>query len=117
MGNTEIRRFTKEDWYGWAGATQFSNGSEPFMYTKDMSDGLVELCVIADRNGISINMIADGDPDIMTWGKALELTPIRAEGELRALVKVLDNYTYAPDLSYAIDHESDKVFEGFEYYE
>ncbi len=113
MGNTEIRRFTKEDWYGWAGATQFSNGSEPFMYTKDMSDGLVELCVIADRNGISINMIADDDLDIIGWLKLMDLTPIKAEGELRALVKVLDSYTYAPDLSYAIDHESDKVFEGF----
>lgn len=116
MGNTEIRRFTKNDWYGWAGAEFFSDKSEPFIYEKTMNDGAVELTVIADPWGLSINLSADGDPDIMTWGKVLDLTPIRAEGELRALVKVLDNYTYAPDLSYAIDHESDKVFEGFEYY-
>lgn len=26
-----FRRFTKEDWYGWAGASKFPNGDEPLV--------------------------------------------------------------------------------------
>ena len=111
----EIRRFTKEDWYAWAGCMKFHNGSDPFIYEDTLNDGSVEIVVIADADGIEIYM-NEGEFDIedsTSWYVEKSLTPIRAEGEIRAIVKEIQEYTSAPDLSYVIDHAGSEVFKGF----
>ena len=112
---SEIRRFTKEDWYGWAGAENFKSGSEPFIYELELNDGAVELTAIADKNGLQVSLFCE-DEEALGWYKEMILTAIKAEGELRALVKAIEEYTYAPDLSYAIDHELNPEFKGFTSY-
>lgn len=114
-----IRRFTQSDWYGWAGAERFSNDSEPFIYEQTLNHGIVSLIIIADRCGIGIYMVSSEDDgeeeEELSWHKDVTLTAIQAEGELRALVKAVSEFDYAPDLSYEIDHHwSNKVFDGFE---
>lgn len=48
----KFRRFTKEDWYGWAGAEKLPDGSEPFIATgyADMS-GLDWAVIISGQSG------------------------------------------------------------------
>ena len=113
----DYRRFTKEDWYGWGGATQFKNGQEPFIYEQKLNNGDVDMTVIVDAAGVSISMLCeyDDEPEAMTWSYEQELTSIKAEGIMRALVKKLKEYDYAPDLSYELDHQSCDEFKKFEY--
>lgn len=56
---TELKEFTKKDWYGLAGAERFGDGSEPQI--AGWEDGNVEVEVIADRNGVSVMLFADGE--------------------------------------------------------
>lgn len=108
-----IRRFTKEDWYGFAGAEKFRGGSDPFMYERDMNNGLIELVITADRNGIMV-MLTDGE-ESDTWYKELvDISALRAEGELRQIVARVEKFEYAPDLSYALDHGNEGL-SGFEW--
>lgn len=113
----KIRRFTKEDWYGWAGAEKFENGSEPFIYERDMNDGFVEVTIIADKNGICVNISSNDGDDLTTdtWEKELSLSALRAAGELSHLVEYVEKFNSAPDFAYALDHNREG-FEGFEYY-
>lgn len=112
----DYRRFDKSDWYGFAGAERFSNGSEPFIYSKLMNDGLVELTIIADRTGIEIFMYGDGDDNPDVWDKEIpNLSSLRAEGEMKKLIEYVKKFEYAPDLSYELDHPSNTVVEGFEW--
>ena len=108
----KIRRFEKEDWYAFAGATRFKNGTAPFIYNQELNDGAISLTMIADATGIEIYMSGDPDNDgaeFYAWRWDKELLPIKAEGEMRAMIKEfrLEEKPYAPDLSYALDH-SDK---------
>lgn len=107
----DYRRFEKIDWDAFAGAECFSDGSQPFIYVSHtLNEGLVELCVLADKTGIEIYLVGEEDN---VWSKDLPLTSLRAEGELRELIKVLKEYTYAPDLSYELDHPTHEATKGF----
>jgi hypothetical protein len=44
----ELREFTKNDWYGYAGAERFSDGSQPLIGRY----GIVE--IVVDANGIGV---------------------------------------------------------------
>ena len=108
----EIRRFTKEDWYGYGGAEKFSNDTEPFIYERVLNDGAVEMVIIVDATGIEVNMTEVGSDRTLTWIYIKKLTAIQAEGELRHLVKHLEEFTDAPDISYELDHSKEFAFMG-----
>lgn len=109
---SEIRRFKEEDWFCWAGAEKFSNDSDPFVY--DGKIGSVEFITIADRNGISVYISGVEDEyEQNIWSLEKSLSALQAEGELRAFVKAMEKYEYAPDLAYALDHCSEPEFQGF----
>lgn len=113
---TEYRRFDSMDWQAFAGAECFTDGRQPFIYNQSLNSGLVQLTVIADRNGLEIYLFDDGDGDQNVWDKSIKnLTSLRAEGELKHLIEYLQKFEYAPDLAYELDHPSDKVTEGFEF--
>ena len=58
---TAFRPFTKEDWYGMAGATPFEDDSEPLVCYDIKVDGLDTLAVI-DAEGFHFEVYApDGD--------------------------------------------------------
>ena len=108
----EYRRFTKTDWDAFAGAEAFT-GSDPFIYEKTMNAGRVELAVVIDRNGVQINLLSDDDKDPVVYMKEQEFKSIVAEGELRALIKVIDLYDYAPDLTYELNHPTHEATKGY----
>lgn len=114
---TKYRTFTKTDWYAWAGAENFSPKKEPLIYERKMNNGLVELIIIADRNGIELNLFADDeDEGILGYYKEMHLSSIQAEGELSHLIDYLERFTYAPDLTYELDHPSNDLTKGFKSY-
>lgn len=106
------RRFEKLDWDAYAGAEKFSNGSEPFIYEQELNEGRTGVSIIADKNGIQISVFNE-DFEENTWLKSIELTACRAEGEMRQLVKVIRNFTDAPDIAYELDHPSHVPTTGF----
>lgn len=56
-----FREFTKEDWYGMAGAAPFQNGAEPLVCYEIKVDGLDTVAVI-DAEGFSFEVYTpDGD--------------------------------------------------------
>jgi len=52
-----VRRFDKTDWCGFAGATTFADGSDPFIGEVTIEG--VEMIIIGDVGGISV--VSDGD--------------------------------------------------------
>lgn len=56
---TELKEFTRGDWFGLAGAEKFADGSEPQIAR--WNDGNVEIEVIADKNGISAILFSDNE--------------------------------------------------------
>ena len=111
----DIRRFEKEDWYGYAGAEVFKDKTSPFISNIKMNDGAVDVMVVADANGLEIDVYSSNGESVLTWRKERQLSSIQAEGELNHLVPYLDRYSYAPDLTYALDHPDDDIIEGFEF--
>ena len=113
-GLDSIRRFKKTDWYGFAGAQKFKNGTEPFIsvFTIDPKED-IEVTAIADAQGLEIYVYDDRSGEGLIYSKDLDLNSIQAEGELKHLVTALDGYNNAPDLVYAIGHASDDAFEDF----
>lgn len=62
----KIREFTRDDWYGWAGAEEFKDG-DPLICEETV--GYYEFYAIADATGIEFHMTS-GDPEgdyDMTW--------------------------------------------------
>lgn len=108
----EIRKFEKADWYAYAGAERFSKNSEPLILDIEL-DHNAEATVIADKNGIQF--FIGNSENVEAWTKEVQLTSLRAEGELRAIQKALEGLTYAPDVAYRLDHgfSKDDVFYGF----
>lgn len=113
----DYRRFTKVDWYAWGGATKFNEKQDPFIYERELNGGLVGLTIIADKTGISI-FISDNENDDydIYYYKDVEYTSIRAEGELKHLIKYIENITYAPDLTYELDHPCADIIKGYTLY-
>ena len=58
-----LTRFTKHDFDGYAGALNFSNGSEPFVGRNTMLE------VIADINGLCVMPFYDNE---VGWGLVIE---------------------------------------------
>lgn len=112
----KIRRFKKEDWWGYAGSTKFKDGTNPFIYERELNDGAVELVIIADAEGVDIELFADDEPERVAWVINKSLNATKAEELLRAIVKELKKYTYGPDLSYELDHTCNReLFKDLEY--
>lgn len=106
----EIRKFDQHDWMAYAGAERFSKNSEPLILDIEL-DYNAEATVVADKNGLQI-FIGNGE-NAEAWTKDLELTPLRAEGELRTIQKAIKELTYAPDLAYELDHPTQEALKGF----
>lgn len=113
---TKYRTFTGEDWCAWAGAESFSPNKAPLIYEHEMNDGLVELTIIADKNGIELNLFADDHEENICYRKDMHLSSIQAEGELSHLIDYLEQFTYAPDLTYELDHPNNDLTKGFKNY-
>lgn len=113
----EYKRFIKEDWYGYAGAEKFTDGTDPFIYHNDMNDGQVLVTIIADTNGIEIYFTSnvDCDDNMYAWAKRFgqPVSSLVGEGELRAFIKEVETFTYAPDLTYCLNHPDREVFFNF----
>lgn len=72
------------------------------------------LTIIADNRGIEIDLYSEEDDDYITYCKLVEgMTSIRAEGELKHLIKHIENITYAPDLTYELDHPCADIIKGY----
>ena len=56
MHTPEIREFTKEDWYSYAGAERFNSGAEPLVVDIPAMDPdkHSDITIIADKAGISV---------------------------------------------------------------
>ena len=124
----EYRRFTKTDWYGYAGAEKFADGSQPFMASVDFEDGAGAI-IISDANGIGIDLYrADTDenkelgidvydPVSFMREKQADKLPessLIAEAELRELLKAVDLQPTVFDLVYELLHPQYEAFKGFE---
>lgn len=110
----EIRKFTRTDWDCWAGAEAFSENSQPLIYTRQLNGGEVEMNIIADRTGIQISFTSsDVEEAMICYTKEMPLNSIRAEGELKQLALYLEAYTYAPDITYLLDHPDHTVVQGY----
>lgn len=109
-----IRQFNKTDWYGWAGAEAFSEKHQPLITEVSLNDGEVEMTLIADKNGIQISFASDDAEDgTLTYMKEMPLNSIKAEGELKHLVEYLSKWTYAPDITYELDHPTNPITQGY----
>ena len=53
----KVRKFTKYDWYGFAGAERFKNGEEPFFVEMD------DWAMVVDKNGCNLFHDADEAAD------------------------------------------------------
>lgn len=59
--NLNLRPFTKSDWYGFAGACRFADGSEPLIADSLLIDGR-DATAILDAEGLSFTITdADGN--------------------------------------------------------
>ena len=56
-----VKRFEREDWYGWAGAEQFPDGSEPVIFNGvvDYRGKVEPVTVVGDRNGVEVHVGED----------------------------------------------------------
>lgn len=102
-----IRRFTKSDWHQWAGAEEFKNGSDPFIFESERNG--VELTVIGDVRGIEVEMHSGegADEEQNIWVETIEnATQSKIKDIMERIIKKLnlDGDWYAPDVSYALDH-------------
>lgn len=107
----KVRRFTQNDWYAWAGAEKFNEKSDPWIYEQKL--GECELTAIADKNGLHIYLYSDEEDETLGYEKSMSLTAIRAQGELIHLADELATFTYAPDLTYCLDHPDRVPFIGY----
>ena len=109
----DIRRFTKTDWYSWAGAEKFSSGTDPWIYEQELEDQTT-VTAIADATGIQIIMCCDDEEaDMAVWYKEIHpFGPLRARAELYAMSVTLQNYTSAATLCYDLTHENAEAFKG-----
>lgn len=123
----EYRRFTKTDWYGYAGAEKFEDGSQPFMASVDFEDGAGAI-IVSDANGIGIDLYrADTDENkelgidvynpvsfIREHANRLPESSLIAEAELRELLKAVDLQPTVFDLVYELLHPQYEALKGFE---
>lgn len=114
MNNIKIRQFTREDWNGWAGAEPFENGSEPLIFTANLSE--VELKIIGDHQAVAVLIALDAkEYEMYQWMYLTDKwTPLQAEGEMRALIRALklDENPHPADIAYMMDHMENYEFCG-----
>lgn len=106
----EIRKFDKQDWECYAGAERFSENSEPLILDLEL-EGNAEATVIADKNGLGFYIGVGFEGEM--WEKDLTLTALRAEGEMRAILKAVKEITNAADLAYELEHPTKEALKGF----
>lgn len=120
----EYKRFTKEDWYGYAGCEKFHDGSDPFIYEKELeSDGSIKIfvTVIVSQEAIDIEigrMNMETKTDLtMAWVKQNpeDFNSMKAEGYMRKIVEAISKFPNGSDLCYELDNPEEKVLKGFEY--
>lgn len=119
MATQKIRRFTKTDWYGYAGAERFNDGSAPFIYETTLDDGETEVIIVADKNGVMIEIANEdyvaADLSACVWQKNVSLSPFLAVGEMRNAVRFVDSFTNAADMGFQLHNGYAESMKGFEY--
>lgn len=113
---SDIRRFERNDWYGFAGAQKFNEELDPYISTFTIDKKRdIEITAIADAQGLEIYLYNDRTGEGLIYTKELELTDMQAESELTHLVAFIESYTEAPKLIYALDHPSNECTKDFCY--
>lgn len=119
MATQKIRRFTKTDWYGYAGAERFNDGSAPFIYETTLDDGQAEVVIIADKKGVEIDLVSEEDTSLGAstcgWSKMIPLSPLLAMGEMRNAVRFVESFTNAADMGFHLYNGYAESMKGFEY--
>lgn len=110
----DYRRFTKVDWYGWAGATKFPNGSQPFIYDRKFPDN-TEMTIIADATGMGIYLYED-DEEPLSFYKDKPWCSVIAKGEIRHVIEYLSSYNDAAGISFELQHPQDDSVKDFYLY-
>lgn len=54
-----FRRFTKNDWMGFAGAENFTDGNAPLIAVLGEEGAPLQVCAVIDKNGMGVNFIHD----------------------------------------------------------
>jgi len=89
----KARRFTKEDWEGYAGAEKFPDGSEPF-FTQRVNKSGSTVDMIATSEGVDayiFEIIGEQDNTTTQWYRlAAPLSAKASEAVLNALPEVID---------------------------
>lgn len=111
----EYRRFTKEDWYGFAGCEKFSDGSEPFIYDHEFEDD-TSVTVTIDRYQIDVIMYSETE-EMYAWvyDRRQSFSSMIAEGYMRKLVESIERFSFGSELCYELDHPTEEIFKGFQY--
>jgi hypothetical protein len=101
----KIREFSKDDWYGWAGAEEFKDG-EPLIYEKEFHG--TEFVAIADATGIEFHLICEEeDPVDMAFKvNVISKTQSLQKRLFNSLLDELhvDDDICGADLYYCLDH-------------
>lgn len=114
----DYRRFTKEDWYEWAGAEKFREGKDPFIYNRELDGEDISLTIIADKNGIAIYINEDLEDPIGYYRNDNDRVwqSLVAETELIHLIAYLNKYTDAKDILFELEHPQDELVKGYQPY-
>lgn len=88
QGQVRFKPFSAGDWAGWAGASKFRSGDEPWIAAADV-DG-VEFILIAGGEGLSLVWLKDdGVGDVEEGEYLLDLTVDRAAQAVRVFRSLL----------------------------
>jgi len=83
--NADVRRFTKEDWFGFAGSTRFADGSVPFIADAHF-EGVQDATLIADAEGVGCLVCFDGADEVTSFYLPLAANQVAVLGVLEHLL-------------------------------
>lgn len=86
---TELREFVNTDWYGYAGAENFADGSVPQI--AEWECGEVALTVIADKTGIEVEVYNNPTEDCYSFTSELNLPKNLIIQVAKAIIEDIEN--------------------------
>ncbi len=115
----KYHRFTRHDWYGWAGASKFADGTEPFYFETTVH---IQEVPSLDVEDVPVQIIACGS-ELTPGATAVEMAVVTDDGdyygayrrEFPAALAAEDVARWlASHIGTTIDHD-DLLFLGFAY--
>lgn len=98
-----LKPFTKTDYYGYAGAEKFSDGSDPFIATEKLTSKL-EVTVLVDATGLSADIYDDdlGEQYFSLYKKASK-SQLKSEGD--RILRLLSRFDTLDDVTKALKNQ------------